>query len=113
MRLAKSPNLIEFCIMRFLFLLAAAGLAAAPIVAPTLADARGLQRDRDQNAAYRAMQEGRILSLPEIRGRVRVPGAEFIGAEFDGRVYRLKYMRGADVIWIDVDARTGRVVGRQ
>ena len=98
--------------MRFLILLAAMGLAAAPMTAMT-ADARGLQRDRDQNAAYRAMQEGRILSLPEIRGRVRVPGAEFIGAEFDGRVYRLKYMRGADVIWIDVDARTGRIVGRQ
>ena len=98
--------------MRFLLLLAAAGLAASP----TFADAqplRGLQRDRDQNAAYRAMQEGRILSLPEIRARVRVPGAEFIGAEFDGRVYRLKFMRGADVIWIDIDARTGRIVGRQ
>jgi hypothetical protein len=98
--------------MRFLILLAAVGLAAAPMTAMA-AGARGLQRDRDQNAAYRAMQEGRILSLPEIRGRVRVPGAEFIGAEFDGRVYRLKYMRGADVIWIDVDARTGRIVGRQ
>jgi hypothetical protein len=95
--------------MRILLLLAAAGLAASP----TLADARGLQRDRDQNAAYRAMQEGRTLSLPEIRARIRMPGAEFIGAEFDGRIYRLKYMRGADVIWIDVDARTGRVVGRQ
>ena len=95
--------------MRFLLLLAAAGLAATP----PLADARGLQRDRDQNAAYRAMQEGRILSLPEIRGRIRVPGAEFIGVEFDGRIYRLKYMRGGEVIWIDVDARTGRVVGRQ
>jgi len=98
--------------MRFLLLLAAAGLAATP----SLADAqpqRGLQRDRDQNAAYRAMQEGRILSLPEIRARIRMPRAEFIGAEFDGRVYRLKFMRGADVIWIDVDARTGRIVGRQ
>ena len=27
-------------------------------------------------------------------------------------VYRLKYMRGADVIWIDVDAQTGRIVAR-
>jgi len=41
-----------------------------------------------------------------------VPGADFIGAEFDGRVYRLKYMRGADVIWIDVDAQTGRILAR-
>jgi len=96
--------------MRFLFLLAVAGLAAFP----TPADAGGLQRDRDQNAAYRAMQQGRVLSLPEIRARIRVPGAEYIGAEVIGdHIYRLKYMRGADVIWIDVDARTGRVINRQ
>jgi len=96
--------------MRFLFMLAAASLAALP----SHADARGLQRDRDQNAAYRAMQQGRVLSLPEIRSRVRVPGAQYIGAEVIGDgVYRLKYMRGAEVIWIDVDARTGRIIGRQ
>jgi len=95
--------------MRVLFLLAAAGLAAAPMAA----DARGLQRMREQDNAYRAMQQGRTLSLPEIRSRVDMRGAQFIGAEFDGRVYRLKYMNGGNVIWIDVDARTGRVIGRQ
>ena len=97
--------------MRFLILLAAAGLAASP----ALADTRGLQRDRGQAAAaYRAMQQGRILSLPEIRARIRIPGAEYIGAEVIGdHIYRLKYMRGPDVIWIDVDARTGRVIHRQ
>jgi hypothetical protein len=93
--------------MRILFLFAAAaiGLTALP------ADAQA-QRAREQDTAYRAMQQGNILSLPEIRARVRVPGATFIGAEFDGRVYRLKYMRGADVIWIDIDAQTGRVIAR-
>lgn len=96
--------------MRTFFLLAAAIGLAAPVAD---AGARGLQRDRGQDAAYRATQEGRILPLPEIRARIRMPGATFIGAEFDGRVYRLKYMRGPEVIWIDVDARTGRVVGRQ
>ena len=95
--------------MRFLFLLAAAGLAASAFPA----EARGLQSLREQDAAYRAAQQGQILPLPMIRSRIRVPGAEFIGAEFDGRVYRLKYMRGSEVIWIDVDARTGRVIGRQ
>ena len=95
--------------MRFLFLLAAAGLAATAFPA----EARGLQSLREQDAAYRAAQQGQILPLPMIRSRIRVPGAEFIGAEFDGRIYRLKYMRGSEVIWIDVDARTGRVIGRQ
>ena len=67
----------------------------------------------EQDAAYRAAQQGRILPLPVIRARIRVPGAHFIGAEFDGRIYRLKFMRGTEVIWIDVEAHTGRVVGRQ
>jgi hypothetical protein len=96
--------------MRNLVLLAAAIGLAAPGAA---LDARGLQRDREQNNAYQAMQQGRILPLPEIRARIRVPGASFIGVEFDGRIYRLKYMRGDEVIWIDVDARTGRIVARQ
>jgi hypothetical protein len=95
--------------MRFRLLLATALLAAPALPA----DARGLQSMREQDRAYRAAQQGQILSLPEIRSRIRLPGAQFIGAEFDGRIYRLKYMRGAEVIWIDVDARSGRVLGRQ
>lgn len=93
--------------MRFLLLLAAIAGLAVPAAA---ADAAGLQRLREQDAAYRAMREGAILPLPVIRSRIRIPGATFIGAEFDGRIYRLKYMRGSEVIWIDVDARTGRPI---
>ena len=89
-------------------------LATVLLAAPALpADAGGLQSMREGDRAYRAAQQGQILSLPEIRSRIRMPGAQFIGAEFDGRIYRLKYMRGAEVIWIDVDARSGRVLGRQ
>jgi hemin uptake protein HemP len=76
-------------------------------------EARGLNRLREQDNAYRAMQQGRIRPLPEIRARINIPGADFIGVEFDGRIYRLKYMRGGEVIWIDVDAQTGQVVRRQ
>jgi hypothetical protein len=97
--------------MRLLVLLAAVGLAAAP--AHAFAQ-RGLQRD-EQNGAYRAMQQGQALPLPEIRRRVSitVPNAQFIGVEvIGGMIYRLKYMRGADVIFIDVDARSGRIVAR-
>jgi hypothetical protein len=96
--------------MRALFLLAAAGL----VVSATSADARGgLQSMREQDAAYRAAQQGRILPLPMIRARIHIPGAQFIGAEFDGRIYRLKFMRGSEVIWIDVEASTGQVLGRR
>jgi len=96
--------------MRNLILLAAALGAASPTAG---ADARGLNRAREQDNAYRATQQGRILPFQEIRMRINVPGATFIGVEFDGRIYRLKYMRGGEVIWIDVDAQTGRVVRRQ
>jgi hypothetical protein len=95
--------------MRLFLLLFAAGLAACPVPG----HASVFQRDREQTGAYRAMQQGRVLSLTEIRLRVRVPGAEYIGVEvLEGMIYRLKFMRGPDVIWIDVDPRTGRVVGR-
>ena len=97
--------------MRLLVLLLAAGLAATPAHATAQ---RGLQRS-EQNGAYRAMQQGEVLSLPEIRRRVSitVPNAQFIGVEIiGGMIYRLKYMRGSEVIWIDVDARTGRIVAR-
>ena len=76
-------------------------------------EARGLDHVREQDNAYRAMRQGRIRPLPEIRARINVPGAEFIGVEFDGRIYRLKYMREDEVIWIDVDAETGQIVRRQ
>jgi hypothetical protein len=96
--------------MRFLLPLFAAALAACP----TPASALGQQRDRGEQAgAYRAMQQGRVLSLTEIRARIRVPGAQYIGVEvLEGMIYRLKFIRGADVIWIDVDPRTGRIVAR-
>jgi len=96
--------------MRNLILLAAVLGAVAPAAA---ADAQGINRLREQDNAYRATQQGRILPFTEIRMRINVPGASFIGVEFDGRIYRLKYMRGPEVIWIDVDAQTGRVVRRQ
>ena len=97
--------------MRSLVLLSAAASLLATAVP---AQAVGLQRVREQDAAYEAAQQGRSLTLPEIRARIRIPGAQFIGAEMIGpSMYRLKFMRGAQVIWIDVEARTGRILGRQ
>lgn len=109
--LAKPSGKVEFVkVMRCLILLAALSAVAAPAAAQ---NARGLNRVREQDNAYRAMQQGQILSLPEIRSRIHLPGAEYIGAEMIGpTIYRLKYMRGPNVIWIDVDAASGRIVGR-
>jgi uncharacterized membrane protein YkoI len=101
--------------MRFLIpsVLAAAMLLAAPADAQERRPRLSATRGGEQVEAYRQAQQGEILPLPEIRARVRVRGADFIGADFDGRIYRLKFMRGGEVIWIDVDARTGQIIGRQ
>jgi uncharacterized membrane protein YkoI len=95
--------------MRPLLLLAAAGLATA---APS-SDAR--PRDKEQATAFRETQQGRFLSLRNIESRIlpRMRGADYLGPELDtasGR-YRLKFMQNGQVIWIDVDARSGDVVG--
>ena len=94
--------------MRPLLLISLVLALAAPASAQRSGAVRG-----EQDAAYRAMSQGEILPLAQIRARINVPGAQFIGVEFDGRIYRLKFMRGSELIWIDVDARTGRVIGRQ
>lgn len=88
-------------------------LLAAAVLATTPADA---DRRRDQDAAYQGRREGAIKPLREIEARV-VPsmgGATYLGPEFDSgaATYRLKFMRGGAVIWVDVDARTGRELGR-
>jgi hypothetical protein len=95
--------------MRTIFTLFLAAVAAALTAAPASAE-----RPRDQDRAFQATREGRSMPLPMIERRV-LPGmgdADYLGPEFNGRTYRLKFMRGGRVIWIDVDAATGRVVGR-
>jgi len=99
-------------VLRFLSPIIAAALGAALIGAPT--EAR--PRDKEQEAAFRAAREGRFMKLREIEALIvpRMRGAEYLGPELDygAALYRLKFVREGQVIWIDVDARTGHVVGR-
>ncbi len=83
----------------------ASGLLAAPASAV---------RPRDQDRAFEAIRQGRSMPLPSIERRVMpfMGGADYLGPEFNGRTYRLKFMRGGRVIWVDVDAATGRILGR-
>ena len=83
------------------------------------ADAQPQQSRRDeQDAALNATRRGSVHSLRQIEGAV-VPamkrrGANYIGAEFDSDVmrYRLKFVRGSSVIWIDVDGRSGAIIAQ-
>ncbi|HEV2080538.1 MAG TPA: hypothetical protein VGR19_11670 [Allosphingosinicella sp.] len=92
----------------FLVITAAIGISA---FAPA-ADAR--PRSKEQDAAFRATKEGHIMPLRVIEAVIvpRMGGATYLGPELEGERYRLKFLREGQVIWIDVDARTGRITGR-
>jgi hypothetical protein len=89
----------------------------AIVIAGAPAEARK-GRPGDQDDAFRATQEGAVRPLRSIENglvpAMKERGADYIGAEFDGESarYRLKFMRGRSVIWIDVDGKSGNVVGR-
>jgi hypothetical protein len=91
----------------------AALLGAGLIASPALADPPR-DRDRDQDRAFEATKQGRSMPLPKIERRVMpfMDGADYLGPEFNGEVYRLKFMRNGRVIWVDVDAATGRIIRR-
>jgi hypothetical protein len=91
-------------------------LCALVSVLPALPAAAHPPRQRDQDAAFQGRREGRFMPLRAIEGRIipQMRGFDYLGPELDphaGR-YRLKFMRGPRVVWIDVDARTGEIVGR-
>src|SRR5215208_367991 len=69
---------------------------------------------RDSDKAFEATQEGRSMPLPKLEQRVLpfMGGADYLGPELNGGVYRLKFMQNGRVIWVDVDAATGRIIRR-
>ena len=99
--------------------LIAVGLGAGSTTALVAAGTTAQEQSRnDQGEARREMRAGNQLSLRDIERRV-VPGmerggAEYLGPSYDStaRAYRLKFIRDGRVTYIDVDARTGRIIGR-
>jgi hypothetical protein len=96
-------------------LVAGAMLAGGMAATPTLAQ----QKRGDQESARKEMRAGNVLTLREIE-RMVVPQIErrgsiqYLTPEFDSvaRAYRLKFIDNAkgQVIWVDVDGRTGRII---
>ena len=88
-----------------------ATLAAAPMIAGAGVD----QRRSDQQSAFQARKTG-ALSLREIEARVipTMKGSQYLGFDYDSgsAIYTLKFLRDGTVIWVDVDGRTGQIVGR-
>ena len=94
-----------------------ASLLALGLVAGTLtATPAEAQRRSDQGEARKEMRAGNILSSREIENRVlpTMRGAEYLGFDYDrtAMAYRLKFIRDGRVLYVDVDARTGRILRR-
>lgn len=87
----------------------ATGVAAVPAAAQS--------RD-DQQEARKEMKAGNTMSVRDIeRGIVpdmQRKGYKYLTFEYDPRAtaYRLKFMRGERVVFVDVDARSGKVLRR-
>ncbi len=71
-------------------------------------------RPRDQDRAFRAQREGRSMPLPQIERKVipHMGGADYLGPEMRGSNVRMKFLDRGKVIWVDVDPRTGRILGK-
>jgi len=96
-----------------------ASLAAAALVAGGLAAPAAAQRGRDaaqgdQASAREDRQAGRTMSSREIERRIipQMRGSDYLGFDYDSdaSAYRLKFIKEGQVTWVDVDARTGRVL---
>ena len=90
-------------------------LSALTAFAPVSALAEPEQR-RDQQEAFEQLRRGRIMPLREIEARVlpRMNGSQYLGVELDSAtsIYTLKFVRKGTVIWVYVDARSGKVIGQ-
>lgn len=73
------------------------------------------QRPDPQGEARREMRAGTVQSLREIERRVlpTKQGMQYLGPEYDptAMAYRLKFIRDGRVTFVDVDARTGEIIG--
>lgn len=91
---------------------------AALLVLPHIHAPADAQTRRDQDAAYEGRKSGALMPLRQIEAgvvpRMKARGADYIGAELDSDMgrYRLKFVRDGSVIWVDVDGRSGAIVGR-
>jgi uncharacterized membrane protein YkoI len=95
-------------------LLAGALVVTGPGIAVP-ATAQQMSHD-DQGQARKAQREGRQLTSREIE-RIVLPqmkGMQYLTFEFDGvaKVYRLKFIKDGHVVFVDVDARTGKILSR-
>lgn len=90
-------------------------LLLAGVVATGLASAPALgEPPRDSDRAFQARRDGHSMPLPQLERRVMpfMGGADYLGPEINNGTYRMKFIQGGRVIWVDVDPQTGRIIRR-
>ncbi|MBD2842213.1 PepSY domain-containing protein [Erythrobacter rubeus] len=98
-------------------LFAAAALVSAGSIPASAAERAFQEQSRsDQGEARKEMRAGNQLSLRQIEKRVlpQMKGSEYLGPAYDAtaRAYRLKFIKDGRVTYVDVDARSGRIINR-
>lgn len=96
--------------MRKLFASAIAiALVSGAVAVPAAAQTRG-----DQASAREELKAGREMAPREIERRIipQMRGHNYLSFEYDpdSSAYRLKFMKEGQVVWVDVDARTARIL---
>jgi hypothetical protein len=90
-------------------------VALTAAAGPAVAHPRDHEQDR-RLVRIAAQRNTQNLPIKEIERRV-IPSmgdATYLGFLWDPatNIYTLKFLRNGSVIWVDVDARTGRIVRR-
>ncbi|TPG15542.1 hypothetical protein [Sphingomonas oligophenolica] len=91
-------------------------LSALLILAAPAGGVEPDQRRSEQVRAYEATKEGRILSPRIVESRVipTMKDYQYLGFDLDfgSGIYTLKFLRDGTVVWVEVDGRSGQVLGR-
>ncbi|MDZ7895405.1 MAG: hypothetical protein U5M50_10865 [Sphingobium sp.] len=90
-------------------------LLAAALLLPAAGAGANPGRKDEQDEARKALLEGNVMPFSMIKRRVdrEMGDASYLGSEFlpDSNRYRLKYVKDGKVVWVDVDGRTGDIMG--
>jgi hypothetical protein len=70
-----------------------------------------------QGEVRKDLRAGAVRSLRDIEKHVlpMMAGAQYLGPEYDplSMAYRLKFIKDGHVVFVDVDARTGDIIGQR
>jgi len=90
-------------------------LLSAAVLTPIPNAAANPGRKDEQDEARRALLDGSVMPFSMIKRRVEreMGDATYLGSEFLPQTnrYRLKYVKDGKVVWVDVDGRTGDIMG--